>query len=73
MQLSAASMALNNYNLQMGGLASIDGASICGNNWGIIEGNSNFLSVKIPHHTGNIKEWLVCKADHRNIEKIWSE
>jgi cytosine/adenosine deaminase-related metal-dependent hydrolase len=54
-------------------MASIEGAEICGIDWGINIGNSNFIELSIPNSvtTNNLKNWLVATANEKFINRIW--
>ena len=55
-------------------MATVEGAGLCGFDWGIKRGNSNIISVVISKkvsHT-NIKEWLVVNGNKGLVQSIWN-
>ncbi len=55
-------------------MATVEGADICGLDWGLNVGNSNFMSISLPAkiERRNIKEWIVSNADYTDIVDKWS-
>ena len=54
-------------------MATVEGASLCGIDWGISNGKSNFLEFRIPNHiqVRDLKKWIIKKGSEKNILKIW--
>ncbi|MCE7737134.1 MAG: amidohydrolase family protein [Candidatus Heimdallarchaeota archaeon] len=54
-------------------MATIEGALLCGVNWGISKGNTNFLEFHIPNHiqVADLKKWIINNGTEKNIVKIW--
>ncbi len=54
-------------------MATIEGALLCGVEWGVNKGNSNFLEFHLPNHiqVKDLKKWIVNNGTEKNILKIW--
>jgi cytosine/adenosine deaminase-related metal-dependent hydrolase len=54
-------------------MATVEGASILGFNWGITKGNSNFLSVSLPKNIESLDlvKWIVTNGNVERINQIY--
>lgn len=54
-------------------IATVEGASLCGIEWGISVGNSNFLEFRIPNDIrgSDIKKWIINNGTEKDILEIW--
>lgn len=54
-------------------IATIEGAQLCGIEWGISKRNTNFLELQIPKHVQvrDLKEWIINNGTEKDILKIW--
>lgn len=54
-------------------MATIEGALLCGLDWGIATGNTNFLEFHVPNHiqVADLKNWIITNGTEKNILKIW--
>jgi hypothetical protein len=54
-------------------MGTIEGALLCGIEWGIINGNTNFIEFRVPNHiqVADLKKWIIKSGTENNILKVW--